>query len=204
MCRVLQSAWISGFKSDTDLGAWLEKRPLTHHAADSIFLHGGINPRVMDHLLPDLEAFNYLNSLFLSNSGEATLPAFMKTSYGRVVYDLVTYRGNHKNCREVKAVAQDLNLSRVILGHTPDDSVRVTCGGTLLAIDSALGRWIRTMGNFFCVGDEDEVSANGKFVCQKVDGFCDGEVTKLVRSKSGENLWNVHVVDSKGGETRKV
>ena len=33
-----------------------------------------------------------------------------------------------------------LNVSRIAVGHTPEDSVRVRCGGRLLALDSTLSR----------------------------------------------------------------
>ena len=197
----LQQTYVAGISDKTEIGKWLQKRPVTHAVADSIFLHGGINPRLTDRLLPDLKAFEYLNEQFLSHSSEELLPNFIRTTYGRAVYDLVTYRGNHKSCPEVRGVAHDLGVERIILGHTPSDNVKVSCRNTLLAIDSALGRWIRKMGNFFCVGVEDERSSNGQFVCEKVDDVCSGQVMKLVggvRVGGEEEKWKVQIVSRDG------
>jgi len=43
-------------------------------------------------------------------------------------------------CDRVAAVLRRLNVSRIAVGHTPEDSVRVRCGGRLLALDSTLSR----------------------------------------------------------------
>jgi len=78
-------------------------------------------------------------------------------------------------------VAGALGVSKVIVGHTPDDNVRVTCGDKFLAIDSALGRWIRKNGNQYCRGEETKYSKNGRYVCEKIDDYCDGQIVKMVK-----------------------
>jgi len=41
-------------------------------------------------------------------------------------------------------------LQRIVVGHTPDDEVRMLCGGALVAGDSALSRPFRAFGNHYC------------------------------------------------------
>ena len=111
----LQNYYINSYSSDTELGQWVEKRPITHIHEDLIFLHGGINPQIMDidGGVPSASDLSDLNSAFASSSSTSYLSPFMKSLHGQIVYDLVTYRGNHKSCREVEFVAERLNVSKV-------------------------------------------------------------------------------------------
>jgi len=190
----LQNYYINSYSSDTELGQWVEKRPITHIHEDLIFLHGGINPQIMDidGGVPSASDLSDLNSAFASSSSTSYLSPFMKSLHGQIVYDLVTYRGNHKSCREVEFVAERLNVSKVIVGHTPDDNVRVMCDESFLAIDSALGRWIRVNGNQYCRGDVTRNSKNGRYTCDKIADSCEGGIVRLDRKEEGG--WDVNVI----------
>lgn len=48
----------------------------------------------------------------------------------RIVCD--QYRGLHRSCAEVSEVLSYLNASRIAVGHTPDDGVRIMCNGRLV------------------------------------------------------------------------
>ena len=189
----LQSHYISAFSSTTELGAWLEKRPITHRYEDLIFLHGGINPVIfrVEGGLASREDLANLNVAFNESSSEVRLNSFMKSLHGQIVYDLVTYRGNHKSCDEVAQICDILGISKIIVGHTPDDDVRVMCKEQFLAIDSALGRWIRVNGNQYCRGTETKVAKNGRYSCDEIGKSCEGQIVKL--TKGGEG-WDVEVL----------
>ena len=117
----------------------------------------------------------------------------MRSLPGQIVYGLVTYRGNHKSCREVAHVCDLLGVSKIVVGHSPDDDVRVMCGEAFLAIDSALGRWIRVNGNQYCRGNETKLAKNGRYKCEEGGEDCEGQIVKLVKSE-GVSGWEVNVL----------
>ena len=106
-------------------------------------------------------------------------------------HELVEYRGLHGNCGEVAAVRRAFNVSRIAVGHTPGDSVRVECGGEFLALDSALGRHFRASGNNYC--ESELVSATAGYACPRVSDACEGQI---VRFRRNGDEWSVDVVDS--------
>ena len=89
-------------------------------------MHGGLNPAILevDGGIRSLSDLSALNLNFHAHSSDSSIASFMRTLSGQIVYDLLTYRGNHKSCAEVSSVAEALGLSKVIVGHTPDDDVR--------------------------------------------------------------------------------
>ena len=95
------------------------------------------------------------------------------------------------NCGEVAAVRRAFNVSRIAVGHTPGDSVRVECGGEFLALDSALGRHFRASGNNYC--ESELVSATAGYACPRVSDACEGQI---VRFRRNGDEWSVDVVDS--------
>jgi len=106
-------------------------------------------------------------------------------------HELVEYRGLHGNCGEVAAVRRAFNVSRIAVGHTPGDSVRVDCGGEFLALDSALGRHFRASGNNYC--ESELVSETAGYACPRVSAACEGQI---VRFRRVGDEWSVDVVDS--------
>lgn len=66
----------------------------------------------------------------------------------RDFFDAVT------GCDEVEHVldmlGEDTGVTRIVVGHTPDNDVRERCGGKLLATDSSLSRHVRAFGNLYC------------------------------------------------------
>jgi hypothetical protein len=76
-------------------------------------------------------------------------------------------------------------IDRIAVGHTPDFHVRLYCGEKFLALDSMLGRGIRTTGNEYCpwpdhdMGGIPKVSRNGKYKCDDVPESCHGETVRI-------------------------
>ncbi|KAJ1636398.1 hypothetical protein T492DRAFT_835356 [Pavlovales sp. CCMP2436] len=115
-------------------------------------------------------------------------------------------------------VTAALNVSRIAVGHTPANNVRISmiqkeeekeeksCGGALLALDSALARWFRTAGNHYCHGEEEGHSSRGQVVCPLKAASCDGQVTHFTRAGAAHGGWQVAVVasdDSDGAQAAR-
>merc|ERR1712039_341753 len=71
------------------------------------------------------------------------------------IHELVTYRGLHMSCDEVAEVLDMLNDTAdgpelLVVGRTPGDNVRLSCGGRFAALDSSLSRYFRQHGNLYC------------------------------------------------------
>ena len=179
-----QDAYLDAFRSGTDLGTWVENRPIMHLAEDikTLFVHGGVSHTIGTSYLTNGKAgVDKLNSVWWEHSHEGKLYDFLNGKgaslneiYGYVIYELLTYRGNHPGYGkweshgtveesteedEVCKVLHDMlsqmeGIDRIAVGHTPDWNIRILCDGAFLALDSTLGRWIRGSGNEYCPGPE--------------------------------------------------
>eukprot|EP00580_Thalassiosira_gravida_P014348 CAMPEP_0201683896 /NCGR_PEP_ID=MMETSP0494-20130426/52361_1 /ASSEMBLY_ACC=CAM_ASM_000839 /TAXON_ID=420259 /ORGANISM="Thalassiosira gravida, Strain GMp14c1" /LENGTH=521 /DNA_ID=CAMNT_0048167683 /DNA_START=244 /DNA_END=1809 /DNA_ORIENTATION=+ len=178
-------AYLNTYRSGTVLGNWVEQRPIIHLAEDvrTVFVHGGVSPNVgMSHLSQGKISVEKLNKIWRENSHEGKLYDFLngrgmelKDIMGHVVYELLTYRGNHPgygkweshgtfdedegDSDKVCEILHDMlshmeGIDRIAVGHTPDDNIRIMCDGAFMALDSTLGRWIRGSGNEYCPGPE--------------------------------------------------
>jgi hypothetical protein len=83
----MQRAYIGAFASGTPLGDFTEQRDIVLVEEGTVFLHGGINPRVFEVSggLTDLESLLELNEEYKANADEGRLPEFMKTLHGQIV-----------------------------------------------------------------------------------------------------------------------
>lgn len=93
-------------------------------------------------------------------------------------------------CDRVDAVLRRLNASRIAVGHTPADSVRIRCGGRLLALDSTLSRNFRAHGNYYCDGG---MEAEEPRICPPRREACEGQIVRLERANPAA-AWMLHVV----------
>jgi hypothetical protein len=75
---------------------------------------------------------------------------------------------------------EELGLARLAVGHTPSENVRSMCDEQFWALDSLLGRWIRTSGNMYCPMQERK-SQSGAFVCDPIPNHCEGQVVKMTK-----------------------
>ena len=183
-----QAAYLNAVSSGSVYGDWLEARPLTAVLADTLFVHGGVPASLAGaggslRTRADLAALNGAFSKSIRVGSGVAAPA--------EAHELVEYRGLHGNCGEVAAVRRAFNVSRIAVGHTPGDSVRVDCGGEFLALDSALGRHFRASGNNYC--ESELVSATAGYACPRVSDACEGQI---VRFRRNGDEWAVDVVGS--------
>eukprot|EP00581_Thalassiosira_minuscula_P011444 CAMPEP_0183729030 /NCGR_PEP_ID=MMETSP0737-20130205/29535_1 /TAXON_ID=385413 /ORGANISM="Thalassiosira miniscula, Strain CCMP1093" /LENGTH=528 /DNA_ID=CAMNT_0025961121 /DNA_START=22 /DNA_END=1608 /DNA_ORIENTATION=+ len=178
-------AYLDAFRSGTDLGDWVEQRPIMHLATNvnTLFVHGGVSENVgTAYLSKGKQSVDEINAIWREHSHEGKLYDFLKGKemsmegiMGYVVYELLTYRGNHpgydkwethgtydekaeddeKVCKILHDMLSNIDgIDRIAVGHTPEDDVRIMCNGAFLALDSTLGRWIRGTGNEYCPGPE--------------------------------------------------
>ena len=111
-------------------------------------------------------------------------------------HSLPSSRALQVGCDRVDAVLQQLNASRIAVGHTPDDNVRIKCGGRLLALDSTLSRHFRAHGNYYC---DEEAEKEDPRICRPRKQECEGQIVRLQRA-GPQAAWALHVVQSSWGE----
>ena len=143
-------------------------------------MHGGLHPKFVEEIL-ELGGVDALNDKMREHATTDKFVPFMDTWTGKIVYNMLVYRGNHKEadgCGGLSPMLADLGVKRLAVGHTPDENVRSLCDEQFWALDSLLGRWIRTSGNMYCP-TEERVSQNGKFVCDPIPSHCEGQVVKM-------------------------
>ena len=184
-----QDAYLKAFASNTTLGQWLESLKVAHVEQGTFFVHGGIHPKFVEEIL-ELGGVDALNEKMLEHATTDKFVPFMETYTGKIVYNMLVYRGNHKEadgCGNLAPMLEDLGVKRLAVGHTPDENVRSLCGEQFWALDSLLGRWIRTSGNMYCPMEE-RVSQNGKFICDPIPTQCEGQVVKM----TGDTVTVIH------------
>jgi Calcineurin-like phosphoesterase len=198
---VYQKAYIDTYRTGTELGTWLEQRPIVKVLYGTIFMHGGLS-KTTASLLRTMSDIQYLNEQFTIHAIESKLHTFLQsTAIGQAIYDLVVYRGNHKEgaCHWLPNVLPK-GIYRLAVGHTPSSTVRIKdCmndqhttsqsrrtvmksqydGYSILALDSALSRWFRNSGNDYCSGNHTYQSSNGQYTCHKKVDRCEGQIVRI-------------------------
>jgi len=161
---------------DSGLLHWLGQLPIIAIVGDSLVMHGGLSPEVLDHAVLYAEqtgigirdaldrlmnaSFNgfwrkYLNLNTKEGEGTTMIRPNTITNISKgnleVISDLVNYRGYFNNKEdEVKYILSKLNANRIVVGHTPHERSTEYYDGKLLATDSKLSRTFRAFGNLFC------------------------------------------------------
>ena len=183
-----RQAYLDAYRSGSDLGDWLEKRPIIAQHNETVFVHGGISPK--GKALIDAIGIDGINELFAKHSHDGKLGSFIEqTEEGQIIYNLLTFRGNHQEgaCPYLPQLLPD-GASRLGVGHTPDYSIRLLCDNTFLALDSSLGRWFRNSGNEYCPGQNEIDSSNGRYRCNEINDQCEGQIIKLTGDGSIEMI----------------
>lgn len=191
-----QQAYLSSFGSATSLGQWLEQRPIAAIVADTLFVHGGVWPGLTRREL------SALASGLSANAGERLLDGFLAAA--PLAQELVEDRMLHKSCARVAEAASSLDVTMIAVGHTPADRVRISCDGTLLALDSSLGRWFRSAGNFYCPSSGSAAGADpSAFRCPRLPQECEGQIVRLSRKGRAQGGWHVEIVESEWAAARQ-
>jgi Calcineurin-like phosphoesterase len=198
---VYQEAYLNAYRTGTRLGTWLEQRPVAAMIHGTLFVHGGISLPVA-RFVKTSDNITRLNALLAEHAIESKLQTFLQQHlHGRTVYDMLTYRGNHKDtaCDWLPQVLPD-HTTRLALGHTPSGTVRIrNCRGgsdaasstsssskndlQILALDSALSRWFRNSGNDYCLGNHVNVSSDGQYECGRKSNRCQGQIVRIANDR---------------------
>jgi hypothetical protein len=182
-----QIKYESSFYSNTTLGKWLENLKVAHIENGVFFTHGGIDSEIAS-IFKQIKNVTALNQLVGENAGNERFLEFLSsTEIGAMVQKMLYYRGNHKPgaCDELSRILNDFEgVNRLAVGHTPGKQVRTMCENQFLALDSLLGRWIRTSGNFYCPRTSREVS---NFRCPSLEEKCLGQIVQI----SGDGTFRI-------------
>lgn len=174
-----QNSYLNAFSSATELGQWVERLPVIHVANKVAFTHGGLSEAVVEQIEALGGVDRFVNHV-RNNTNQQNFAAFMGKPAGQAVYTMLTYRGNHRPdaCHELSSVLNRLGVEKLVVGHTPGKIVRSSCSGHFWAVDSLLGRWIRSSGNFYCT-HERRSSVDGNFRCKGIGNSCEGQVIRI-------------------------
>ena len=177
---IYQEKYLNAYRTGTELGTWLEERPIVVLKSGALFVHGGVSAKAARYLKQQ-DGIDHLNNLWKQHATEEKLNAFLDTTTeGQVLYEMLTFRGNH-NVQACQYLPQLLppGATRLGVGHTPNYNVKSMCNGKLMALDSSLGRYFRNSGNEYCRGDKVQQSSNGKYVCRKMNSECKGQIMRI-------------------------
>jgi Calcineurin-like phosphoesterase len=203
---VFQKSYLDAYRTGTDLGTWLETRPIVKILYGTIFMHGGLSRDTAPYVRSEAHV-QHLNEQFQRNAVESRLSTFLSTTaMGRAVYDILVYRGNHKEgaCNWLPEVLPP-HVQRLAIGHTPSSTVRIhhcdtKAAGTksspskqysILALDSALSRWFRNSGNNYCSGERLYQSSNQQYTCRKIVDQCQGQIVRIVNQPFSQESTDV-------------
>lgn len=173
-----QDSYERAFYSNTTMGKWVEQLKVAHVENGVLFVHGGVDDEIAA-VLNKYESIEALNQHVVEHAGQDDFLDFLQqTQTGRAIEKMLFYRGNHQgDCAELQGILDSMQgVNRLAVGHTPDSTVRSKCGKKFLALDSLLGRWIRTSGNYYCPQEEREVA---NFKCPPLQPKCLGQIVAI-------------------------
>ncbi|WP_314105788.1 metallophosphoesterase [uncultured Stenotrophomonas sp.] len=144
--KYLKSAQLLGrsypalYGADSVIGQWLRTRPVLLQIGDTLFLHGGIAPENLD-LVRGLEATNalYQASVGLPKDEVKAAPDTARLFDGKT--SPIWYRGyfdGRMDTAQVDTLLKQLDLTRIVVGHTSMPHVSSFHGGRVIAIDSSI------------------------------------------------------------------
>ena len=71
-------------------------------------------------------------------------------------------------------------------------------------MDSSLGRWFRSAGNFYCPSSGSAPGADlSAFRCPRLPQECEGQIVRLSRKGRGQGGWHVEIVESEWAAARQ-
>lgn len=179
--KYLKSAQLLGrsypalYGADSVIGQWLRTRPVLLQIGDTLFLHGGIAPDNLD-LVRGLEATNalYQSSVGLPKDEVKAAPDTARLFDGKT--SPIWYRGyfdGRMDTAQVDTLLMQLDLTRIVVGHTSMPHVSSFHGGRVIAIDSSIKN-----------GENGELLFIDNGAVSR--GLLDGSRVPLAEGKAGE------------------
>ncbi len=144
--KYLKSAQLLGrsypalYGPESTIGQWLRTRPVLLRIGDTLFLHGGIAPENLD-LVRTMEATNagYQAAVGLPKEQVKAAPDTARLFDGKT--SPIWYRGyfdGRMDTAQVAALLKQLDLTRIVVGHTSMPHVSSFHGDRIIAIDSSI------------------------------------------------------------------
>ena len=144
--KYLRSAQLLGrsypalYGPDSVIGQWLRTRPVMLKIGDTLFLHGGIAPENLD-LVRGMDATNatYQAAVGLPRDQVKAAPDTARLFDGKT--SPIWYRGyfdGQLDTAQVDALLTQLDLARIVVGHTSMPHVSTFHGDRIIAIDSSI------------------------------------------------------------------
>ncbi|WP_044403609.1 metallophosphoesterase [Lacinutrix sp. Hel_I_90] len=127
------------YSKETELGKWLVTKNVIEKIGDYIFVHGGLSPDILDYKL-GLEDINNLVRLRFSGlkNPEDKVINFLYSSRGPFWYrgfvmDRYTY--DKIKTFELDAVLKYYNAKKIVIGHTPVETISTDFNGRIIRTD---------------------------------------------------------------------
>lgn len=128
------------YGADSVIGQWLRTRPVLLRIGDTLFLHGGIAPEAVQMALaPESTNAAYRASLGRPKAEVKADPATAPLYDGKT--SPIWYRGyfdGRLDADGVQQVLDQLDLRRIVVGHTSMPHVSQFHDGRVIAIDSSI------------------------------------------------------------------
>jgi len=144
--KYLRSAQLLGrsypalYGPDSTIGQWLRTRPVLLRVGDTLFLHGGIAPENLD-LVRNMATTNagYQAAVGLPKEQVKAAPDTARLFDGKT--SPIWYRGyfdGRMDTAQVETLLKQLDLARIVVGHTSMPHVSSFHGDRIIAIDSSI------------------------------------------------------------------
>ena len=138
--QLLGRSYPALYGADSVIGQWLRTRPVLLRIGDTLFLHGGIAPENLD-LVRDMDRTNatYQASVGLPREQVKAAPDSARLFDGKT--SPIWYRGyfdGRMDTAQVQALLEQLQLKRIVVGHTSMPHVSSFHGDRIIAIDSSI------------------------------------------------------------------
>lgn len=138
--QLLGRSYPALYGPDSTIGQWLRTRPVLLRIGDTLFLHGGIAPENLD-LVRDMDTTNagYQAAVGLPKEQVKAAPDTARLFDGKT--SPIWYRGyfdGRMDTAQVEALLKQLDLARIVVGHTSMPHVSRFHGNRIIAIDSSI------------------------------------------------------------------
>ena len=138
--QLLGRSYPALYGPDSTIGQWLRTRPVLLRIGDTLFLHGGIAPENLD-LVRNIDATNagYQAAVGLPKEQVKAAPDTARLFDGKT--SPIWYRGyfdGRMDTAQVEALLKQLDLTRIVVGHTSMPHVSSFHGDRVIAIDSSI------------------------------------------------------------------
>jgi len=125
------------FGPEAELGRWLRTRPVLLRLGDTLFVHAGVCPDLLEAELP-IAACNARFSRALDRSRKDLLLSKQGPIWYKGLLPLDT--GADAEPAQVEALLEAFRVKRVVVGHQVLDRVRAFHGGRVFGIDAGMER----------------------------------------------------------------